>query len=162
MPTVGLDLSCATRWPCRASARLQLPPEVELDAITTDGPLILGPVDGRFTATTTGDDAVLLGPLTGTVRAVTERGDVIGTGLAAREVEVDTAAGAVHLTFRERPRSVAVVAGVEPVTIELPPGRYAVTVVGSPSATIDVHRDDAADSRIWIDGRGPVRITSTT
>lgn len=166
---IEIEVSCATRWPCRASAELVLGADplageepIEVDAVTSDGPIVIGGLAGHLAATTTGADEVVLGAVSGSVRVTTERGDVSGAGLAADDVEVWTDGGAVDLSFQRRPRSVVVVAGTEPVELELPPGRYAVSVVGSPSATIDVPRDDSADSRITIDGRGPVRITSTT
>ena len=93
-----------------------------------------------------------------TVLVETEAGDVAGHGLAARQVEIVTEEGEIALDFRERPRSVTVTAGHQPVAIVLPPGHYAVSVVGSSSTSIEVDQDERAESRISIEGRGPVRV----
>ncbi len=162
LPAIDLAIDCPSRWPCLVSSRLQLPPGAGLEAHATDGPVVIGSMAGPVVVSTAGDDDVLLGPVAGPVSARTERGAVIGTDLTGPAIEVTTGSGPVELRFRARPRTVVVEAGDAPVTIELPPGRYAVTVEGTRTATIDVDRDDRADSRISVDGLGPVRIIATT
>lgn len=159
-PRSAVEVSCRTRLPCRATTTAQLPPDVTVEVLASSGPVLVASFDGVALVTTTGNHEVVLGPVDGTIRAVTDRGDVSGHGLAASHVEVATAAGAVHLDFRERPRSVEVDAGDQPVVIVLPAGRYAVTVEGDRSAIIEVEQDEAADSRISIEATGPARVTT--
>ncbi len=161
-PLVELGLDCPNRWPCRASSVVAVPAGVVVRVTADAGPVAVGAVDAAVRASTTGDHDVIVGPAAGTLVVVTEGGDVLGTGLAAADVDVRTVDGQVDLVFRERPDRVDVVAGPAPVTIELPPGRYAVSVEGSHTADIDVSRDEAAASRITVEGRGPIRILETT
>lgn len=157
-PQTALELSCDTRLPCRALARLELPPAATLEAGASGGPVLVDGFDGDLVVTTTDDHEVIMGPVSGTIRVETDGGDVTGHGLAARRVEITTREGEIGLDFRVRPRSVTVAAGRAPVAIVLPPGPYAVTVVGSSSTSIEVDQDETAESRISIEGRGPVRI----
>lgn len=161
-PVVELDLDCPSRWPCRASSALVVPTGLAVEATTEAGPVTVGAVDAAVRIRATDRHEVIVGPMRGTLDVATDGGDIVGTGLAATRVEVRTVDGEIELVFRERPERVDVVAGAGPVTIELPPGRYAVSVEGSQSADIDVSRDEAAASRIIVEGRGPIRILETT
>ena len=161
LPAIDLVIDCPGRWPCRASSLLQVPAGSGLEATTDGGPVTIGAVDGPVVVSTVADDDILLGPVSGPVFARTERGAVIGTSLAASVVEVVTEGGPVELHFVVRPRRVAVSSGPSPVIIELPPGRYAVSVEGSRTATIGVDHDERADSRISVVGPGTVRISTT-
>ena len=162
-----------------ATSRVVLPPGAELEVWATAGEVLVERWSGALVAVTTGDHDVILGPVDGRVDIETEAGAVTGHGLAATRVDVRTVDGAVHLSFREPPRSVSVEAGDGPVTIELPPGRYAVTVEGSHSPVIELDNDGVdqpdgpaqpdstdqaglADRSIRVVGRGPVRIHHTT
>lgn len=162
LPADDLRLSCGRRLPCRADGLIELPVGAVLEVRADGGQVLVSSFDGDLEAVTTGSHEVVLGPVAGVIRVETEGGDVIGHGLAADEIEVRTGAGAVHLGFLARPRSVRIEAGDAPVTVELPPGRYAVSVEGDRAPTIGVDVDGTADSRITVDGRGPVRILHTT
>ena len=137
----------------------------DLDVHAVDQDLLVTSFSGSLLAVAEGDGNVILGPVAGKIRVVTTIGEVVGHQLMADEVEVVTDSGHVSLDFARQPRSVVVSAGVEPVTILLPPGRYAVSVEGTP---VDVAPDagivQAADAehRLSVRARGPVRIESST
>lgn len=163
----GFDLRCDTRWPCRAASTVVVPSgsAADLDVHAVDQDLLVTSFSGSLLAVAEGDGNVILGPVAGKIRVVTTIGEVVGHQLMADEVEVVTDSGHVSLDFARQPRSVVVSAGVEPVTILLPPGRYAVSVEGTP---VDVAPDagivQAADAehRLSVRARGPVRIESST
>lgn len=157
-----IEVRCDTDWPCRARTRIELQAATDLSVRSEAGPVLVEQLAGSLSIDTGGSHPVTLGPVEGEVRVETDQGDVVGHGLAATTVEIRTGGGAVTLSFRDRPALVQIVAGTEPVEVMLPPGRYAVSVGGNPSATVEVDQDDSADSRIRIDGRGPVRIGTTT
>ncbi len=159
-PRTTVRLSCQTRLPCRTIATARLPADAVLQATATDGSVLVERFTGMLAIETTDDHEVVLGPVEGGVHVSTDRGPITGHGLAATDVDIRTAGGSVDLGFNNRPRSVTVSAGEQPVTILLPPGCYAVTVVGNPSAIIEVDRDETAESRIRIDGDGPIRVAT--
>lgn len=158
-PTVVLR--CDTAFPCRAAAELELPAGVGA-SVTSAHDVTVSRYDGPLGIRTTGRGAVSVGPVTGRLRAETEEGDVSGYGLRSPEVVVETRRGVVDLGFGARPRRVEVEAGIEPVTIELPDGDYAVSVRGGSSVVIDLGRSPTADSEIVVRARGPVRIRPAT
>jgi hypothetical protein len=156
-----LLLRCQTRWPCRASSTLTLPPGVSSGTtleLSGDQDLLVSEFDGTLVAAATGDGDVVLGPIGGKVTAETERGAILGYGLRATEMDLKTTDGVVELDFLERPQRVSIQSGPEAVTITLPPGDYAVSVTGGSSIAINVGQAAEADSQITIHARGPVRI----
>ncbi|MEM9654612.1 MAG: hypothetical protein AAGA65_21155 [Actinomycetota bacterium] len=160
-----LQLRCDTRWPCRGTSTVVLPPRsgtpIALE-LSGDEDLLISAFDGDLSAEATADGSVILGPVGGRLVARTDRGSVQGYGLLASEVDVETAAGPVALDFRIRPSRVSVRSDAGEVTITLPPGEYAVTVVGGSSNAINVGQAADADSTITIHTRGPVRIDHST
>lgn len=166
LPAANLSLDCPAsspvRWPCRATSRVEVPPGAEIEVRATAGEVMVEGWTGTIVVATSGPHDVIVGPVGGRLEVETEAGDVVAHGLMVEEVEARTVTGAVRLSFLEAPRSVVVEAGSGPVTIELPPGRYAVSVEGTPSPAIEVERDESADNWVRVEGRGPVRIVQTT
>jgi hypothetical protein len=162
LPATDLRLWCGDWLPCRATARIEVPAGAEVEVRSSGGEILVDRFAGAVSAVTTGDHDVILGPIEGSVVARTVGGDVVATGLAASDVEISTVGGEVRLGFGPPPASLSVTAGDGPVTVELPPGRYAVSVEGDTAPTIEVDIDGTAESRIRIDGRGPVWIRQAT
>ncbi|MGH1489134.1 MAG: hypothetical protein ACRBK7_07020 [Acidimicrobiales bacterium] len=157
----SVDIACDTRFPCRASSRLEVPLEaspVEVAIHSDDGDVSVGSFDGQLAISTAGSSGVFLGPVAGEITVTTENGDVFGYGLAATEVEVETIDGAIELDFAVRPRRLVVRSDGEAVTIRLPDGNYAVSVEGGSSTAINVGQVASADSHIRVEARGAVRI----
>ncbi|MGI9598972.1 MAG: hypothetical protein ACR2QK_22605 [Acidimicrobiales bacterium] len=153
-----VDVRCGSRFPCRASSRLELPSTAELEVEASGGDVSVEAFAGRLSVTTAGRSDVVLGPVGGSVEITTEIGAVHGYGLTADEVEIDTTSGEIELRFAARPDRLVVRSGSEPVTIELPDGDYAVSVRSGSSIAINVGQVSSADSQILVQARGPVRI----
>ncbi len=156
----AVDISCETRFPCRAVSRLQLPgrspAEVTIESV--DGDVSVVDHVGDLTVLAGGSSGVFAGSVGGRMSVASEHGDVVGYGLTAGEVLVETVAGAVELDFVGRPELVTVRSESGPVTIWLPDGDYAVSVEGGSSVAINVGQAASADSTLQIHARGPVRI----
>lgn len=159
----NVEISCETRFPCRAVSRLALPKGstsvVTIESV--DGDVWVNAFAGDLAVLAAGSAGAYLSSVGGQVSIDSQGGEVAGYGLTASELSVDTSGGAVDLDFASRPRSVVVRSEGGPVTIGLPDGDYAVSVKGDSSAAINVGQVASADSTIQIHARGPVRIDPT-
>jgi hypothetical protein len=115
------------------SYRVDVPAGVDVRAWTGAGGAegLRGDVDIRTQAGQI--DLVNLG---GHVRATTQAGQVRGTGLAARQVEVQSSAGAVDLAFETPPDRVEARTNAGSVDLVVPDQRYAVEADSSAGRTI--------------------------
>ncbi len=154
-----VTVRCGTVMPCRAASTLRLPVGAALRIEAGDNDVLVEHFDGDLTVEVSGIGDVHLGPVAGTVAVDGRGGDVHGFGLTATEVEV-VAEGEINLRFAAQPRRVTVQSGPEPLTISLPDGVYAVSVVGGAQTVIAVEQAASAESEIFVQANGLVRIES--
>jgi hypothetical protein len=154
-------LRCNTRFPCRAGANVDVPNAEELVVEAVGNDVFVDHFDGTLSVVAAGAGDVVLGPVAGVVTVSTEDGAIIGSGLTAKEVELDTRSGEVDVWFGARPDTVTIRSGSEPVTLRLPDGDYAVSVKSGSSIIVTVGQVATADSVILVQARGPVRIEPT-
>lgn len=154
----GVGLACNTVTPCRASSKLNLPADTDLRIFADDNDVSIDRFDGDLKIEVSGDGEVFLGPISGRAVISTAGGGVFGYGLTVDELEIETTTGEIELRFATRPERLTVRSGSEPVTIELPDGDYAVSVKSGSSMVIAVGQAESADSEIFVQARGPVRI----
>jgi hypothetical protein len=130
------------------SYRVDVPARVDVRAWTGAGAVgadgLRGEVDIRTQAGQI--DLVNLG---GHVRATTQAGQVRGTGLTARQVEVQSSAGAVDLAFETPPDRVEAQTNAGSVDLVVPDRRYAVEADSSAGRTIiELFGDPTAPRRL--------------
>ncbi len=139
--------------------RVEVPAGVDVRAWTGAGAVgaegLRGDVDIRTQAGRV--DLVNLG---GHVRATTQAGQVRGTGLAARQVEVRSSAGAVSLAFEVPPDRVEARTNAGSVDLVVPDQRYAVDAGSSAGRTmVELVGDPTAPRRLLAHSNaGQVRV----
>ena len=139
--------------------RVEVPAGVDVRAWTGAGAVgaegLRGDVDIRTQAGRV--DLVNLG---GHVRATTQAGQVRGTGLAARQVEVRSSAGAVSLAFEVPPDRVEARTNAGRVDLVVPDQRYAVDAGSSAGRTmVELVGDPTAPRRLLAHSNaGQVRV----
>jgi hypothetical protein len=96
----------------------------------------------------TGAGRINLSNLAGSVRADTRAGAVRGSHLSCRDLDVETNAGAVELTFSEPPDRVEARSNAGAVEITLPDASYDVQATGVGEVLVDVVNDPSATRRV--------------
>ena len=96
----------------------------------------------------TGAGRVHLSNLAGSVRADTRAGTVQGSQLTCRDLDVETNAGAVELTFVEPPDRVEARSNAGAVEITLPDASYDVQATAVGDVVVDVVNDPSATRRV--------------
>ncbi|PZG15080.1 hypothetical protein [Nonomuraea aridisoli] len=132
---------------CHADYAVSVPPETDVEANMSHGPLFASDLFGSVRLTSS-SGIVHVMDLAGPLRVRTGTGDVLAERLAGGEADVETGSGMVQVSFMEPPDTVrAVVRTRGDVTVRTPAVAYDVDLEAARSR-VDVERDELSTRKI--------------
>lgn len=157
--------SCETRFPCRSALDIKVGSGQRLIA-RSSGALSVEDFDGVAMLEALDSAPIILGRTTGRLVARGGSGGITGYGISSHDVAVHSRQGRVELSFLEPPITLSVVAGTQPVMINVPLEDYQIWINGAHPLT---KRSDAIVDRrlthapgakrsISIDSNGPISL----
>ena len=140
---------------------LTVPADASVKVWTTSGTIHASGLGGEIEARSSAG-GIYVGECGGPLRLRTTTGSVEGERLESTDVEVQSGAGGVDLTFVVAPERVEIETTAGSVGVVVPDDRYAVsTETSAGEATVDVTHDDTATRRITArTSGGSVRIAT--
>jgi hypothetical protein len=157
---IRVDCAGLFSFGCRATYRLEVPSNVDVEVSSGSGSLRLMDVAGSVRADT-GSGRIDLHRIGGEVEAETGSGRITGAELASGRFVGDTGSGAIDLQFSSPPDLLEIETGSGGVNVRVPQERYAVELdTGSGTTAItDIIEDAGAPRRIEIEtGSGGITV----
>ena len=156
-----IDVECRKPrvFTCRTDVRLDVAPDIDVDATTGSGDVRVDDVAGRV-AVRTGAGAIDVSGLTGDAQLHTAAGPISGLRLALSTARASTSAGSVTLGFVVAPDRVEATTAAGDVDLALPTDTYRIsTSAPAGQAHVDVPVDPGSSRTISArSGAGSVRI----